>query len=62
MITLCVLVYIVWTIARFRKGRYMGWTKFGYSENAPWYAFLWDLAHWVAAIGFVVYLCIKYFK
>lgn len=62
MITLCVLIYIIWTIARFRKGIYMGWTKFGYGENAPWYAFLWDLAHLFAAIGFVVYICITYFK
>lgn len=40
----------------------MGWTKFGYSQNAPWYAFLWDLAHLIAVIALVAYTCMTYFE
>lgn len=61
MITLSVIVYIVWTIARFVNRHTNNWTKFGYDCHGAWYAHLWDIAHYIAIVVLICGVCIKYF-
>ena len=62
MITLLVLIYTVWTIARFRKGLYMGMGKDWHDANPfwTWYVFMWDVIHLAVSILFIGYIFIKY--
>lgn len=62
MITLSVLTYIIWTVARFKNRRYDRWTADQYEQYGAWYAILWDMVHMIAIIVGVVYVCLKCFK
>lgn len=62
MITLSVVVWVIWTAARFQNRYCNNWTRFGYNQYGAWYAHLWDIVHLVAIIGGVSWFIIKHFN